>query len=123
MSGTIEVNGPTGQPTDGVPEAAPERPAVKRPRGAVLAWPELSSTNKPWWDAITHPPVRPVELSDQGICTGRIHIRISGLAHAPRIWGPSRYCMKGGGLKMARILAVLSALASLFLVAGASAKY
>ena len=55
-----------------------------------------------------------IELEARSGCTNYTDIPL---------WGRERSHLKGGGLTMRRILAVLSTLAALFLIGGATAKF
>lgn len=110
------------------PAAARTRPAGPGPTQRPSTVPSISGPEwgvagvpTPWWEAVHHPcpPTRVrldaaeprFETSSRGRDPGRRN-RPSGTLIA-----------EGGGSVMARILAVLSALASLFLIAGAGSKY
>ncbi|MFA5889680.1 MAG: hypothetical protein WDA27_01800 [Actinomycetota bacterium] len=101
------------------PSDSSARPA--RPQqGPSLRWPEWGPAilPAPWWEDAAYPcvsirAIRRVVDTEPAESAGR---RIED-----RFWGKTA---GGGGVTtMARILGVLSALASLFLIAGASAKY
>lgn len=85
-------------------------------RGPRSSWPEwgVVALPAPWWEAVADPCPSP--RRQQGPAEPR---RVRAIA---RRAGEVIH-LKGGGPAMARIFAILTALASLFLVAGASTKY
>ena len=92
------------------PQQNPKVPPLARPEWGPAPLPS------PWWEALPIPcaPDRAAEDSD------------SSLNHHPRATARGirgQRSAEGGGHTMARIFRVLSALAALFLIAGASAKY
>lgn len=102
-------------------QAALQRPSKTPPFGPEWGNDGLPT---PWWEAVNYPCVQPRD---------RFGAAESGSALATS-WHNDRFCSseqkrvrvrgtRGGGFSMARIFAVLTALASLFLIAGASAKY
>ena len=108
-----------GLPLAPNPADSPIRP-VRPLLGPSLRWPEWGPAilPAPWWEDAAYP------------CVSIRAIRRAADAASPqvvvrnrqdRLWG--KIAVEGGVSTMARILGVLSALASLFLIAGASAKY
>jgi hypothetical protein len=93
------------------------RDPSRRPSRALLVnRPEWSSRTSPWWDEFPCAPVRArIDAAESGTESRKT------VTNYP-LWGRERSHLKGGGLTMRRILAVLTALAALFLTAGANTK-
>lgn len=80
--------------------------------GSVLEWgSQVRSAN--WWDSEF--PCAPIRARAESQSDRNITV-------CPP-WGRERSFLRGGGLTMRRIFSVLSALAALFLVGGAAAKW
>lgn len=101
------------------PADSPIRP-VRPLRGPSLRWPEWGPAilPTPWWEDAAYPcvSIRAIRRAADS-APAQIVFR----NRQDRLWG--KIAVEGGVSTMARILGVLSALASLFLIAGASAKY
>jgi hypothetical protein len=68
----------------------------------------------PWWEAVVYPCVPNRELPA---------VEPNITASEPDVVPGEKKSGRGGAMKMARLMVALSALAALFLIAGASAKY
>lgn len=115
-------------PSGSAPEASRVTPSDRVPSQRLstarrLAWPEwgIPVPEGNWWDEFPCAPLhaRP-EVAESGMGTGARSGRNN--TEIPLL-GRERSHLKGGGLTMRRIFAVLSALAALFLVGGASARW
>lgn len=102
------------------PAQAPllDRDPSRRPSRALqVNKPEWSSRTSPWWDEF---PCAPAQARTDAAESGN-ESRTKATNYP--LWGRERSHLKGGGFTMRRILAVLTALAALFLTAGANVKY
>jgi hypothetical protein len=99
-------------------------PSQRLSIAGALAWPELGIAvpgRNVWDEEFPRTPLHArIEAAESGRATGALSNRNDA---AVPLLGRERSHLKGGGLTMRRILAVLSALAALFLVGGANAKF
>lgn len=105
------------------PSLSSDRAQLQRPSKVPSLGPEWGRNTlpAPWWEAVVYPCVPPrvrFAAAETGLVPS--HPRDHGQGCTK---GLERFLLKGGGLVMARIFAVLTALASLFLIVGASTKY
>jgi len=113
MSGTDHDRTVAGGPSEldrDLTQRSPETPPYGPDWGRFLP--------TPWWEGVSSSSVSRARFGAAVPGSSVIDTRIRRVS----AWG-QRFSSGRGGYTMARIFAVLTALASLFLIAGASAKY
>ena len=102
------------------------RPSAGRqtPQPGSALWPDggLQALSSPWWEGVATPCLPPRDRSSAAEPFPGTDHSFTNLIHKTNLW--ERFLGgKGGATLMARIFAVLTTLAALFLVVGASTKY